>query len=79
MSVGYVPCGPDGRQVNFHHILGRAGNDCVTYGLDAPRFSRQLHRLIERGRSFRNSSELKRSYTKFRWDWWGKRASDVER
>ncbi|WP_447957866.1 HNH/ENDO VII family nuclease [Vreelandella sp. EE7] len=79
MRQGYAPIGSDGKQMNLHHILGQESGPMVELTTTTHQnFSRQLHGLIEDGRSFRNDPVLNRQYNKFRGEWWKKRAEDFQ-
>ncbi|KAG9576735.1 hypothetical protein KCV01_g17297, partial [Aureobasidium melanogenum] len=77
MNNGYAPIGPDGKQINLHHILGQESGPMVELQATTHQtFSKQLHGLIENGRSFRNDPILTKQYNDFRREWWTARAGD---
>ena len=79
MRQGYAPIGSDGKQMNLHHILGQESGPMVELTTTTHQnFSRQLHGLIEDGRSFRNDPILNRQYNGFRREWWKTRAEDFQ-
>jgi hypothetical protein len=77
MENGYAPIGPDGMQMNLHHVLGQETGPMVELQTSTHQaFSSQLHGLIEEGSSFRNDPLLNRQYNVFRSAWWTSRAGD---
>jgi len=79
MRSGYAPIGADGKQINLHHLLGQETGPLVELTSSThQKFSRQLHGLIEDGRSFRNDPILNKQYNDFRRDWWKSRVTDFE-
>ena len=77
MEAGYAPIGPDGKQINLHHLIGEEPGTMVELTTTFHKNNhRTLHGLIEDGASFRNDSRLEYGYTKFRRDYWKLRASD---
>lgn len=77
MENGYAPIGPDGKQMNLHHVLGQESGPMVELQASThQKFSSQLHGLIEDGRSFRNDTVLNKQYNDFRREWWRSRAAD---
>jgi len=79
MRAGNAPIGPDGKQINLHHVLGEEPGPMVELAASVhQRYHRPLHGLIEDGNSFRHNPALKRSYTNFRRNYWKNRATDFE-
>jgi hypothetical protein len=79
MRSGYAPIGPDGKQINLHHILGQESGPMVELTTTTHQtYSKQLHGLIEDGRSFRNDPVLNKQYNDFRSEWWKSRAEDFK-
>ncbi|AHN29386.1 Rhs-family protein [Snodgrassella alvi wkB2] len=77
MKNGYAPIGPDGKQMNLHHILGKEPGPMVELVSSTHKqYHKQIHGLIENGGSFRNTSALDRQYNKFRKEYWKLRALD---
>ncbi|MFQ0993405.1 HNH/ENDO VII family nuclease [Gilliamella apicola] len=77
MKNGYAPIGPDGKQMNLHHILGKEPGPMVELVFSTHKqYHKQIHGLIENGGSFRNTSALNRQYNKFRKEYWKLRALD---
>jgi A nuclease of the HNH/ENDO VII superfamily with conserved LHH len=77
MRVGYAPIGSDGKQINLHHLLGQEKGPMVELTASThQKYSKQLHGLIEDGRSFRNDPVLNKQYNDFRREWWKARAKD---
>lgn len=77
MERGYAPIGPDGKQINLHHILGQESGPMVELTASThQKFYKPLHGLIEDGTSFRNDPALAKQYRDFRGDWWKARAND---
>ncbi|MNV22193.1 Ribonuclease YobL [compost metagenome] len=71
--------GPDRKQMNLHHVLGQESGPMVELQATThQRFSRQLHGLIEKGRSFWNGPSLNKQNNDFRRDWWKSRADDFK-
>ena len=67
MKSGNAPIGIDGKQINLHHILGQ--EPCPMIELTQSthkKYHSQLHGLIEKGRSFRNDSNLSKQYKDFK-------------
>lgn len=79
MKGGYAPFGPDGKQLNLHHILGDEPGPMVELSASTHQtYYKQLHGLIEDGASFRNDPAAARGYDKFRRNYWKTRAEDFE-
>jgi RHS repeat-associated protein len=80
MEAGYAPFGPDGKQVNLHHILGEEPGPMVELSASTHQKNKQaLHGLIEDGNSFRNNNRsADRGYDKFRRNYWKQRAKDFK-
>lgn len=77
MKAGYAPFGPDGNQLNLHHVLGEEPGPMVELSATThQRYHSQLHGLIEDGNGFRNNKPLERAYDKFRRNYWKQRAGD---
>jgi RHS repeat-associated protein len=75
MGAGYAPFGPDGNQVNLHHVLGDEPGPMVELSASThQKYYRQLHGLIEDGNSFRNDPAAARGYDRFRKQYWKERA-----
>ncbi|WP_367646621.1 HNH/ENDO VII family nuclease [Burkholderia diffusa] len=67
MKAGYAPFGPDGNQVNLHHVLGDEPGPIVELSAAThQRYYKQLHGLIDDGASFRNDPAAARGYDRFR-------------
>ncbi|WP_172731733.1 RHS repeat-associated core domain-containing protein [Pluralibacter gergoviae] len=57
MKSGYAPIGPDGKQMNLHHILGKEPGPMVELVSSTHKqYHKQLHGLIENGGSFREGA-----------------------
>ncbi|MFP8966456.1 RHS repeat-associated core domain-containing protein [Pokkaliibacter sp. CJK22405] len=79
MEGGYAPIGPDGKQINLHHVLGQEPGPMVELTSSThKKYHRQLHGLIEDGNSFRRTPTLKYKYDKFRKEYWKERAKDFK-
>ncbi len=79
MKNGNTPIGPDGKQINLHHILGQEPGPMVELPATTHKtYHGQLHGLIEDGRSFRNDSSLLYQYEKFKKNYWKLRAEDFQ-
>lgn len=79
MKKGNAPIGVDGNFVNLHHIIGKEPGPMIELFGDTHRnFTKQLHNIVEDGRSFRRNSDLKKGYEKFRKQYWKNRAKDFE-
>uniref|UniRef100_UPI000ACA1D27 HNH/ENDO VII family nuclease n=1 Tax=Pantoea sp. A4 TaxID=1225184 RepID=UPI000ACA1D27 len=77
MKNGYAPIGPDGKQINLHHILGKELGPMVELVSSTHKqYHKQLHGLIENGSSFRHNGSLAYQYDTFRADYWKLRALD---
>jgi hypothetical protein len=51
MENGYAPIGPDGKQINLHHVLGQESGPMVELQASThQKFSSELHGLIENGK-----------------------------
>ncbi|NML35515.1 HNH/ENDO VII family nuclease [Paraburkholderia antibiotica] len=75
MNAGYAPFGPDGKQLNLHHVLGDEPGPMVELSASThQKYYKQLHGLIENGNSFRNEPAAARGYDKFRSSYWKQRA-----
>ncbi|WP_202904779.1 HNH/ENDO VII family nuclease, partial [Marinagarivorans algicola] len=75
MKDGKAPIGPDGKQINLHHLLGVEPGPIAE--LEATIHSvnhKVLHDMIEE--SFRRDKTLKNAYTSFRGRYWKGRAKD---
>ncbi|MBD2816696.1 Rhs family protein, partial [Xenorhabdus sp. Flor] len=78
MRQGYAPFGPDGRQLNLHHVIGKEPGPMVELPASLHKqYHRELHGLIESGRSFRNNKAADRAYNKFRKAYWKLRAEEL--
>lgn len=78
MRSGNAPIGPDGKQVELHHILQEEpGPMAEIVSTTHTRYHKALHGIKEE--SFRRKSELKKQYTKFRKDYWKTRAEDFKK
>ncbi|MFL0081248.1 HNH/ENDO VII family nuclease [Tenacibaculum maritimum] len=79
MKAGNAPIGTDGKYINLHHVLGKEPGPMVELSETIhKKYHKQLHGLIEDGRSFRHNKLLKRSYTNFRKNYWKSRAAQIE-
>ncbi|MGI9280220.1 MAG: HNH/ENDO VII family nuclease, partial [Endozoicomonas sp.] len=79
MENGYAPIGPDGKQINLHHILGQEPGPMVELTSTLhKKHHKPLHGLIEDGRSFRNDPSIHYQYEKFRKEYWKHRAEDFK-
>ncbi len=79
MKNGYAPIGPDGKQINLHHVIGKEPGPMVELVATTHKdYHKPLHGLIENGNSFRNTPTLDRQYNKYRRDYWKLRAKDFE-
>ncbi|WP_275554486.1 RHS repeat-associated core domain-containing protein, partial [Mixta sp. Marseille-Q2659] len=77
MKSGYAPIGPDDKQLNLHHILGQEpGPMAELVSSTHKKYHKQLHGLIEDGRSFRHNGSLNYQYDTFRNKYWALRALD---
>ncbi len=67
MKSGNAPIGIDWKQINLHHILGQEP-DPMTELTESTnkKYHSQLHGLIEKGRSFRNDSNIAKQYKDFK-------------
>lgn len=75
MKNGNAPIGPDGKQVEIHHLLqAEPGPMAGIVSSTHQQYRDVLHGLREE--SFRRNPALKRQYEKFRRDYWKKRAED---
>jgi RHS repeat-associated protein len=79
MNEGYAPFGPDGNQVNLHHILGEEPGPMIELSASThQKFYSPLHGLVEDGNSFRNNPSLLRGYNRFRSKYWKERAKGLK-
>jgi uncharacterized protein RhaS with RHS repeats len=79
MKAGNAPIGVDGKPINLHHVLGQEPGAMVEIKQSThQRYHKQLHGLIENGRSFRNNPDLAKSYKNFRTNYWKERAKQIE-
>ncbi len=79
MENGYAPIGPDGKQINLHHVLGQEPGPMVELMSSThKKYHKPLHGLIEDGNSFRHNTSLLYQYEKFRKDYWKQRANDFK-
>ncbi|WP_309247225.1 HNH/ENDO VII family nuclease [Shewanella sp. VB17] len=79
MKNGNAPIGPDGKQINLHHILGKEPGPMVELQASThKKFHKPLHGLIENGRSFRNDPSSLYQYEKFKLNYWKQRAKDFQ-
>ncbi|MGV7959587.1 HNH/ENDO VII family nuclease [Photorhabdus tasmaniensis] len=77
MKNGYAPIGPDGKQINLHHVIGREPGPMVEIVSSTHKqYHKPLHGLIEKGNSFRQNSSSAYQYDKFRKNYWKTRALD---
>jgi len=77
MKAGYAPIGPDGNQINLHHLIGKEPGGMIELTKTFHSSNHKaLHGLIEKGTSFRNNPKLEYQYTKFRKNYWKERAKD---
>ncbi|WP_276551556.1 RHS repeat-associated core domain-containing protein, partial [Erwinia mallotivora] len=77
MKNGYAPIGPDGKQMNLHHVLGQEpGPMAELVSSTHKQYHKELHGLIEDGRSFRHDGSLNYQYDTFRNKYWALRATD---
>lgn len=77
MENGYAPIGPDGKQINLHHVLGKEPGPMVEVTSSIhKKYHKPLHGLVEDGNSFRNDSSLAYNYEKFRKEYWKTRSKD---
>ncbi|WP_217899766.1 HNH/ENDO VII family nuclease [Vibrio sp. V15_P4S5T153] len=77
MKKGYAPIGPDGKQMNLHHIIGKEPGPMVeVVSSTHKKHHKALHGLIEDGNSFRNNAKLDYQYNRFRKDYWKSRSLD---
>ena len=77
MKNGNAPIGPDGKQVNLHHLFGQEPGPMVEISATDHQVNHKvLHDFIEN--SFRNDETLERSYNRFRKRYWKERAKDFE-
>jgi RHS repeat-associated protein len=77
MKSGYAPFGPDGNQLNLHHVLGDEPGPMVELSASThQKYYKPLHGLIEDGASFRNNPVAARGYDRFRRNYWKKRAEN---
>lgn len=75
MKAGYAPIGPDGKQIELHHLFGEEPGPIAE--LEKTIHSREhgaLHQMIEG--SFRHDAEKRRSWRRFRNAYWKERAKD---
>lgn len=79
MKAGNALIRTDGKYINLHHILGQEPGPMVELSETThKKYHKQLHGLIEDGRSFRHNKALKRSYRNFKSNYWKFRASQIE-
>lgn len=79
MEHGLAPIGPDGKQINLHHLIGKEPGPMIELTASThQRYYKPLHGLIEDGDSFRNTPSLKYQYKKFRGEWWKQRSLDFQ-
>lgn len=78
VKSGNAPIGIDWEQINLHHILGQEP-DPMTELTESTnkKYHSQLHGLIEKGRSFRNDSNLAKQYKDFKAKYWEERAKQI--
>uniref|UniRef100_UPI000470E0DF HNH/ENDO VII family nuclease n=1 Tax=Salinivibrio socompensis TaxID=1510206 RepID=UPI000470E0DF len=77
MKKGYAPIGPDGKQINLHHVIGKEPGPMVEIVSSThKKYHKPLHGLIEDGNSFRNNAKLERQYSRFRKSYWETRSLD---
>ena len=78
IKSGNAPIGIDWKQINLHHILGQEP-DPMTELTESThkKYHRQLHGLIEKGRSFRNDPNLAKQYKDFKARYWEERAKQM--
>ena len=78
IKSGNAPIGIDWKQINLHHILGQEP-DPMTELTESThkKYHNQLHGLIEKGRSFRNDSNLAKQYKDFKVKYWEERAKQI--
>lgn len=76
MRKGNAPIGPDGKQVNLHHLFGlEPGDMAEVTATDHQINHKVLHDMIEK--SFRNDKDKENSYTSFRKAYWKERAKQL--
>jgi len=79
MRNGNAPIGPDGKQMNLHHVIGQEAGPMVELTSSThKKYHKPLHGLIEDGNSFRNDKKLELQYERFRKAYWKERAKDFE-
>jgi hypothetical protein len=79
MRAGKAPIGPDGLQINLHHVIGKEPGPMIELlATTHQRGHGPLHAIIERGRSFRQDKRLAGAYDRFRGRYWKNRAKDFE-
>ena len=80
MREGRAPIGNDGKPIQLHHVVQKEVGPIVEIRAKTHRtYSRQLHRLIEPGSSFRRNDILRVQYNKFREAYWKWRAEEYEK
>ncbi|EQB97953.1 HNH/ENDO VII family nuclease [Photorhabdus temperata] len=79
MQNGYAPIGPDGKQINLHHVIGQEPGPMVEIVASThKKYHKPLHGLIENGKSFRRNGNLASQYDTFRKNYWKLRAEDFK-
>ncbi|OYD09936.1 hypothetical protein CHM34_00010 [Paludifilum halophilum] len=79
MKKGRPPIGPDGKQIELHHVIQKeAGPMVEIMELTHDQYHKQLHKLVEDGNSFRNDPVLSKQYDNFRRKYWRWRYKQVK-
>ncbi|WP_053982036.1 HNH/ENDO VII family nuclease [Marinagarivorans algicola] len=73
MAKGYAPIGADGYRIEIHHLLGKEPGPVVEIERTLhQKETKILHNMIEG--SFRNNKEKRKSWNRFRENYWKRRA-----
>lgn len=77
MKNGNAPIGPDGKQINLHHILGEEPGPMAEIEATIHKDNHGVLHLMVKSR-FRNNRSKKNAFETYRKKYWKLRAKDFE-
>lgn len=76
---GRVPYGTDDMWIELHHLTQHEPGTMIEInGSKHDKYSKQLHGMVEDGKSFRNDPDLAAQYEKFREEYWKERIREED-